>query len=174
MKYFALIVILGLLVLPACFGSKKTNLTAEAGSTVGKAVDPATLEMIRAVTSAGADFGLCEWGKKDPASAKECANNLSKNINDQLIPYLDQKGTLTTTAEMQQLLQTSIFDKVPPVVKSALIAASSLLDYYLPCPEVVIYTTPNQVAIVKAFLLGLKDGCDKFDPTKVSAKTWVK
>jgi hypothetical protein len=146
----------------------------------GPPIDPAKLnewiaknktniiEVVSMAAELGTTKGLKAWSKKNPEGAKEAALALSKNISDQLLPYFKDGSKLLTAAEMKQLLSSSLFNKVPDEVKLAVIAASAVLDYYMPVPGSSTYLTKDQQDIICAFLEGVRKGCDEFTaPTGV-------
>jgi hypothetical protein len=110
----------------------------------------------------GTKKGLDAWAKKDPAGAKEASLALSKNINDQILPYFNG-SKLLTAAEVKQFLSSSLFKNVPDVVKIAIISASAVLDFYCPIPDSTTYLSQDQKDIVCAFFNGVRDGCDDFN-----------
>lgn len=131
-------------------------------------------QVVRIAATYGAERGLDAWAKKNPDGAKECALALSSNIDDQLLPYFKDGSKLLTASEVQKLLQSSLFNKVPDVVKVAIVTASACLDYYLPIPGSETYLTQDQKDIIAAFLEGLRDGCEEFGPTTRSLKKETK
>lgn len=157
--------------------AKPAAPTAPATPTVVvKQISPEVITLCQAMTTSGSLFGLQEWAKKDPNAAKECATNLSSNITQQLLPYLQGQGQLKSSAEIQQLLQTSVFSKVPEQVKIAIVAASAVLDMYVPIPPSQQFMNADQVKLVSAFLTGMRDACDQFTkPTTraIAEKKWV-
>jgi len=128
-------------------------------------------EIVRMAAELGTDKGLKAWAKKHPAEAKEAALSLSKNISEQILPYFKDGSKLTTAAEVKQLLASSLFNKVPDEVKLAIIAASAVLDYYLPVPDSGSYLTQDQKDIVCAFVEGVRAGCDDFTGPTDAPKT---
>jgi hypothetical protein len=133
-------------------------------------------DVVRTAAEFGTEKGLKQWAKKNPAGAKEAAIALSKNISTDLLPYFKDGQKLLTAAEVQQLLASSLFNKVEPVVKAAIVAASAVLDYYLPIPSSTTYLTQDQKDIVCAFLEGVQEGCNDYSPTvakKLPAGSWI-
>lgn len=121
------------------------------------------IEIVRSGGELGTDKGLEAWAKKDPAGAKEASLALSQNINEQLLPYFKDQSKLLSVAEVKQFMSSSLFVKVPEAVKLAVIAASAVLDFYLPIPSSGTYLTQDQRDIICAFLEGVKAGCDDFN-----------
>jgi hypothetical protein len=111
----------------------------------------------------GTKKGLDAWAKKDPAGAKEASLALSKNINDQILPYFKDGSKLLTAAEVKQFLSSSLFKNVPDAVKIAIISASAVLDFYCPIPDSASYLSQDQKDVVCAFFTGVRDGCDDFN-----------
>jgi hypothetical protein len=144
-----------------------------------KKVDPEVIKTaLRMGGKRGANYGLKKWGEKEPASANECAIALATNIKGTLVPYLDG-GKLPVSAEVQAMINSTLFKNVNPAVKEAVIAVSVALDAVLPVPDTKTYLTPDQVGYIKAFLSGLQQGCDQYVGQvagKVQAEepTWIK
>lgn len=135
---------------------------------------PAIVKAVNTVADIGTNKGLQQWAKKDPAAAKECAQALSKNIDENLLPYFKDGAPLLTSAEVQELLDSSLCGKLPDVVKEAIVAASAVLDFYIPIPDAGTYLTQDQMEIIgKGFLAGVKSGCDKFLSKELSGNRWI-
>lgn len=117
-------------------------------------------ELVQTGAQWGTEKGLESWAKQNPAGAKEAALALTQNIDNQIIPYFKDGAKLLTADEVKQLLSSSLFKNVPPVVKIAIVAASACLDYYLPIPQAQL--TQDQKDIICAFLQGVRDGCEDF------------
>ena len=128
------------------------------------------IDLIKMGAEVGTDNGLKAWAKKNPAGATEAAISLSKDVSDQLLPYFKDGSKLMTAEEVQALLDSTLFDKVPDEVKIAVIAASAVLDYYLPIPDSGTYLTQDQKDLVAAFLEGVKAGCDDFTSPTIKTK----
>jgi predicted small secreted protein len=143
-------------------GCKTTIPSGEDINTYIAAHKSSIANLIKMGAEVGTENGLKAWAKKDPAAAKEAALALSKNVSDQILPYFKDGSQLLTADEVQELLDSSLFDKVPDPVKVAVIAASAVLDYYLPIPDSGTYLTQDQKDLVAAFLEGVRDGCDDF------------
>lgn len=123
------------------------------------------IKTIGNVTPLGVNQGFKQWAKKNSAAATEAATALSNNIETQLVPYFDG-DKMMTSGQVQDLLETSLFNKVPDEAKLALVTAFAVLDYYLPVPDSATYLTKDQKDIIIAFLNGVKKGCDNFTATK--------
>jgi hypothetical protein len=125
-------------------------------------IDPSVIRTSLQMTAKyGTAFGLKKWSEKEPAAAKEAATALSANITGTLIPYLDG-GKLPSSSEVQAMITSSLFKNVNPAIKDAIIACSVALDAVLPIPAADTYLDANQVSYVKAFLTGIKQGCDQY------------
>jgi len=166
-----------LFLLSAC--TKSTGPTDPTQPSLGqdinayiKAHKSSIINLIKMGADVGTDKGLEAWAKKNPDGAKEAALALSKNINDQLLPYFKDGASMLTAEQVQELLDSSLFNNVPDTVKVAVIAASAVLDYYLPIPDSGTYLTQDQKDLVAAFLEGVRAGCDDF--TTPSAKALKK
>jgi hypothetical protein len=132
-------------------------------------------EVVRVAAEFGTSKGLTAWAKKDPAGAKEASLALSKNITEQILPYFKDGSKMMTADEVRQLLASSLFKNVPDPVKIAIIAASAVLDYYLPIPGSQTYLTQDQKDIICAFIEGVQAGCDDFNgPTAASKQVDAK
>jgi len=141
-------------------------------------IDPSVIQAgMQLAGSNGAFYGLKQWAKTDAASAVECADALKQNIDDVLLPYL--KGdTLPSSAEVQQMIDSSLFKNVKDEVKEAILAVSVALDAVLPVPDAGTYLKPEQVGYIKAFMGGLSSGCGKFlskdKALKGYGNVWIK
>ncbi len=138
-------------------------------------VDPEVVRTaLRMTGKYGSNFGLKKWAEKEPAAAKECATTLGANIKGTLIPYLEG-GNLPSSAEVQAFINSSLFKKINPAVKEAIVAASVALDAVLPVPKADTYLTTEQVSYIKAFLTGLSQGCDQFssDKPQMEKNVWI-
>jgi len=152
-------------VVPGCDNGSMTPPTDPAKLNAWISKNKATIvDVVKTAAEWGTEKGLKEWAKKDPAAAKEAALELCKNIDTELLPYFKDDAKLLTADEVKQLLSTSLFKKVPDPVKLAIIAASAVLDYYLPVPASGSYLTKDQKDIVCAFLIGVRNGCEDFTP----------
>lgn len=141
-------------------------------------IDPAIITAgLKLAGSNGAFYGLQQWAKKDAASAGECAAALKQNIGDVLLPYLSG-DTLPSSAEVQQMIDASLFKNVKDEVKEAILAISVALDAMLPIPDAGTFLKAEQVGYIKAFLGGLSDGCGKFlskdKALKSYGNVWIK
>jgi hypothetical protein len=122
--------------------------------------------------------GLKYWAKTNPAGATEAATALSRNLNDEIIPYLNG-ASLKTSAEINEFISSSLFKNVPDQIKSAIVAAAAILDMYLPIPSASTLK-PEQLMYLKAFMVNVKKGSDKFlTPSNVNEKIeiqrrWIK
>ena len=166
MRNLAVVLFAFCLVIPA--GCKGTSQTPD-GPTLGQDINvyiaknkTSILTVVKLAAEVGTERGLKEWAKKNPAAAAEAAVALNKNINDVLYPYFKDAGKMMTAEEVQELLDSSLFNNVPDVVKVAVIAASAVLDFYLPIPDSGTYLTQDQKDIIAAFLDGVQEGCKDF------------
>jgi hypothetical protein len=170
---FVLALCATLFILPGCTKSTQDPTQPSVGTDINayiKAHKSSIINLIKMGAEVGSDKGLEAWAKKNPAGAKECALALSKNINDQLLPYFKDGSSMLTAEQVQELLDSSLFVNVPDTVKVAIIASSAVLDYYLPIPDSGGYLTADQKDLVAAFLEGLRAGCDDFTDPVASAK----
>jgi len=132
------------------------------------------IDVVKMGAELGTEKGLKAWAKKNPAGAKEASLALTQNINEQLLPYFKDGTKMLTAAEVKQFMASSLFNKVPDEVKLAIIAASAVLDFYLPVPSSTSCLTQDQRDIICAFLEGVRNGCDDFnaptDPTATKTR----
>jgi hypothetical protein len=119
------------------------------------------LEGLTLAGSKGSEYGLKEWAKTQPIQAKECATALQKNISGQLIPYLNG-ANLPPSVEVQAFISSSLFKDVAANIKNAITLASVALDALLPIPSAQSYLTSEQTNYIRAFLIGVNEGCSKF------------
>lgn len=123
-----------------------------------------TPEQIEAAISVvaynGTYQGLKYWAKTNPAGATEAATALSRNLKDEIIPYLNG-ASLKTSAEINEFINSSLFKNVPDQIKSTIIAAAAILDLYLPIPS-ASKLKPEQLVYLKAFMVNVEKGSNKF------------
>lgn len=122
----------------------------------------------------GAKLGLKKWAEKHPDAAKEAAVALSRNIDEKILPYLNG-DVLGASDQVSELIDSSLFNGVPDEVKMGIQAAAVVLDLYLPIPSATENLNADHVAFLKAFMAGLKDGCDSFlgARTAKSERYWI-
>lgn len=133
---------------------------------------PLVLKTIALAAKQGSYQGLKAWEKKKPEAAMEAATALAKNIDEELLPYLNG-GDLGSSAEISELLDSSLFKNVPDEVKITIQAAAAVLDLYLPIPAAETYLKEDHLGYLKAFLGGLKEGCQKFAATDTEREAEV-
>ena len=170
-RRFALLALcsFALVMIPGCDAGKLLPPTdpVELAKWISKN-KPTLITIIHDGAEFGTKKGLDAWAKKDPAGAKEASLVLSKNVNDQILPYFKDGSKLLTAAEVKQFLSSSLFKNVPDPVKLAIISASAVLDFYCPIPDSTSYLSQDQRDLVCAFFEGVRDGCDDFNgPTAV-------
>jgi len=104
--------------------------------------------------------GLKYWAKTEPASATEAATALKRNLNEEIIPYLNG-AELKSSAEINEFINSSLFKNVPEAVKEAVVAAAEVLDLYLPIPS-ADKLKPEHLLYLKAFMTNVEKGAAKF------------
>lgn len=136
---------------------------------------PLILRTLQAAGTQGAKLGLAKWAEKKPEAAKEAATALSKNIDEKILPYLNG-GNLGASDQVSALIDSSLFVNVPDEVKLAVQAAAAVLDIYLPIPGANTGLDADQVDYLKAFMTGLRNGCDSFLGVKEikEQRYWIK
>jgi hypothetical protein len=142
-------------------------------STVTQTIEnnkPAILNLITLGASRGSQEGLKAWAAKNPAAAQEAATALSGNL-DNFLAYLNG-GTIGSSQEVDDLMNSSLFTNVPDEVKTAVLAASAVLDLYLPVPSATTSLSADQLDYLKAFVTGLKQGVGNFNG-KAIQRTWL-
>ncbi len=131
---------------------------------------PAILRLVEVGASRGSLEGLKAWAKKNPDAAKEAATALSLNLEN-FLEYLNG-GHLGTSEEVESLMSSSLFNNIPDEVKTAILAASAVLDLYMPIPSAETSLNEDQVDYLKAFVKGLKKGVDDFNSRDIK-KNWL-
>jgi hypothetical protein len=131
---------------------------------------PAILKLVETGASRGSYEGLKAWAKKNPEAAKEAAVALAGNL-DNFLGYLNG-GNLGTSEEVEALMSSSLFKNVPDEVKTAILAASAVLDLYLPVPSASTSLNQDQVDYLKAFVTGLKKGVADFNSKDIK-RNWL-
>ncbi len=131
---------------------------------------PAILRLVELGASRGSLEGLKAWAKKNPDAAAEAATALASNLEN-VLEYLNG-GTFGSSEEVETLMSTSLFNNVPDDVKTAIMAASAVLDLYLPVPSAETSLNQDQIDYLKAFAKGLKRGVDDFNSRDLK-KNWL-
>lgn len=133
---------------------------------------PLILQTVRTVASRGSEEGLKAWAKKNPAAAKEAADALAVNLTS-VVAYLNG-GNLGSSEAVQTVVNSTLLtDKIPDEVKTAILAASAVLDLYLPVPDAVTALNQDQLDYLKAFVEGLQTGVNNFNNRDLK-KTWLR
>ena len=102
---------------------------------------------------------------------------LNKSINEDILPWIKGQATLKPSTEVQIFLNSSIMKNLPEEARLAILAASVILDMYLPVPDVNKKLTQEQVDYIVAFLSGIEAATLNFMDTTRSFErksTWIK
>ena len=142
----------------------------------GCKIDPN--QVIALASYNGTYQGLRLWAKKHPAEANEAATALSRNLRDEIIPYLNG-AELKPSAEINEFIQSSLFKNVPEDIKNVVIVVATVLDEYLPIPSAQ-KLKPEQLGYIKIFCTNVQKACDDFlghnagDKTKApKERRWI-
>lgn len=156
-------------------GVGAVGLTLLSGCETPKPTPDQIRSILKSAGKSGSYYGLKKWAEKQEGPAKECASTLSANITGTLIPYLDG-GSLPSSAEIQAFINSSLFKGVDPAVKEAILAASIALDAVLPIPAAGKFLGADEISYIKAFMVGLSEGCNKFlgATDKAIETVWLK
>jgi hypothetical protein len=175
MKRRNVLVVLGMFVLfltPGCGEAVKID------EAITKNKDKIVV-IIKSASESGVELGLKKWSEKQPEAAKEAAVAINRNINEQLLPYLNG-SQLPSSAEVREFINSSLFKNVPNEIKLAVVAAAAVLDIYLPVPDSGTFLKPDHVDLIKAFLGGISNGTktfiDKAEPVfsaPAVKNTWI-
>ncbi len=162
---------LGLLLCFGCNSNTDHTDPVVPGVPTQAVADPLVENLIKATTKAGVFEALQLWAKSKPDSAKEAATILGGNINSVLLPYLNG-GNLPGASEVQAFFNASLLKNIPPDITNAIMGASTILDIYAPVPGVPSNFSPDKIAYLKDFLIGVQGACDQFTQKGVE-KHWV-
>jgi len=135
------------------------------------------VKAIRIGVQAAIELGFTQWKKKDPQAVKETSKALNKSINEDILPWIKGQATLKPSTEVQIFLNSSIMKNLPEEARLAILAASVILDMYLPVPDVNKKLTQEQVDYIVAFLSGIEAATLNFMDTTRSFErksTWIK
>jgi len=144
------------------------------------------VKAIRIGVQAAIELGFTQWKKKDPQAVKETSKALNKSINEDILPWIKGQATLEldrreeelkSSTEVQIFLNSSIMKNLPEEARLAILAASVILDMYLPVPDVNKKLTQEQVDYIVAFLSGIEAATLNFMDTTRSFErksTWIK
>jgi hypothetical protein len=160
----------GVLLAVSLFATSCDN----AGDVIAKN-KPIILKTLTLAGKLGSYEGLKRWAKSDEAAAKEAAAALSRNLKDVILPYFEGED-LKTSAEVDEFINSSLFNNLPDEVKLAIVTAAEVLDFYLPVPGSDKLTV-DQRDFLKAFLTGLQEGVGKYlgtAPASVAVRNWIK
>jgi len=113
--------------------------------------------------------GLKLWAKKHPAEATEAATALSRNLKDEIIPYLNG-AELKPSAEIDEFINSSLFKNVPESIRNFVQVAASVLDEYLPIPS-ASKLKPEQLQYLKTFCTNTQRACDDFLASSAGVKS---
>lgn len=151
-----------LLIVPGCNSANIEQAIA--------ANKPLILQTIQVASGRGAEEGLKAWAAKNPGAAKDAAIALDANL-DTFLAYLngDHVGS---SQVVNETMNTTLFTNVPPDVKMAILAASAVLDLYLPAPDSGTVMSADQIDYLRAFVTGLKNGVKDFN-TKNVKRNWL-
>ena len=144
---------MSLMIIPGCGDGDKI-------SDVIKQNKEQILKVLTMASKRGTEAGLNKWAEKKPDAAKEAATALSRNLEEQILPYLDGED-LHTSEEVNEFVNSSLFKDVPDEVKDAIVAAAIILDIYLPIPGSDNLSDDHK-DYLRAFLTGIKQGASKF------------
>jgi len=132
----------------------------------GCKVDPNQVIALAAYN--GTFQGLRLWAKKHPVEATEAATALSRNLKDEVIPYLNG-AELKPSAEIEEFLASSLFKNVPEDIKNLILVVASVLDEYLPIPS-ASKLKPEQLQYLKTFCTNTQRACDDFLASSAGVK----
>ena len=116
---------------------------------------------IESTTRQGVAFGMKQWAAKNPELAKQVAAQITKNINEVVIPYLDNNQGVASSV-LEAFIQQKMLDGLPDDVQELINMAASVLDVYLPVPAPDQYLKAWQLGYLKAFLQGVAAGASEY------------
>ena len=155
MKRFAFCLALGMFALAAltgCPASRYDPTPEQITSTSGK---------ILKGTNKTVSYGMKQWAAKDPVLAKQVATQLVKNIDEVVIPYLDNNQGIAGSV-LEAFIQQKMVQGLPADVQNLISSAAVVLDAYLPAPSPDKYLKAWQLAYLKAFLQGVSQGASGY------------
>lgn len=152
------LVLMTLLVTPGCEKPSKAQL----------------LNAVKIAGREGTQYGLFELAKKDAVAAVEASKKLAKSLDEQILPYLRGEGRLASSALIQEFINSSLLKgELHRDVRRAIVAASVVLDLYLPVPG-SDKLKPEQLEYMLAFFTGVREGCELADIKAPSKRVWLK
>lgn len=161
---FCLTILFGVLPISGCHHATPTPPSN--GTPTVDQPNPTIVGIIKITTSEGVNFGLSQVAKADNGKNRDqivaVATHVRGIISDTVIPYLDGNGNVSS-AVVNSILKEQLFaDSVPAEVQQFITLAASILDLYVPVPDVNTALTVAQKAYVRSFFVGLISGCDSF------------
>ena len=126
---------------------------------------------ITSTTTGVVKLGMAAWAAQNPAMSQVVADQITKNINNVVLPYLDTAQGVSASI-LEAAMQQQLLDGLPDDVQELINTASSVLDAYLPVPDPTTYLKDWQLAYMKAFLTGVAQGASNY--AQPAAKDVVK
>ena len=123
--------------------------------------DKPTPFVVQTVTAGTVQLGFYAWAQQNPTQAKAVAEQVSKGAST-AIDYLDNNTGLATTV-LDAVIQAKLTEGLPIEVQDLIITAAGVLDDVLPAPAPDQYLTAEQLAYLKAFVNGVKEGVAAYD-----------
>jgi len=114
-------------------------------------------DKIRAGTQKAVAYGMKQWAIKNPELAKQVATQLVKNIDEVVMPYLDNSQGVASSV-LEAFIQQKMTKDLPADVQNLISMAAAVLDAYLPAPAPDKYLKAWQLGYLKAFLQGVSQG----------------
>jgi hypothetical protein len=116
---------------------------------------------IREGTKKAVAYGMKQWAIKNPELAKQVATQLVKNIDEVVIPYLDNSQGIAGSV-LEAFIQQKMVQGLPADVQNLISSAAVVLDAYLPAPAPDKYLKAWQLGYLKAFLQGVSQGASGY------------
>jgi len=111
---------------------------------------------VQNITTGVVKLGMTTWAQKNPDKAKEVADLALKSTDDAL-DYLNNNTGIATTV-LNAVILAKLTQGLPAEVQDLIEQAAGVLDDVLPEPSPDTYLTPAQLAYLKGFIQGIKNG----------------
>ena len=118
-------------------------------------------DKIRTITKQVVSFGMKKWSEKNPELAAKVAEQLVKNIDEVIVPYLDESQGIASSV-LEAAIQQKLLNGLPLDVQNLINLAAVVLDGYIPAPAPDEFLKDWQLAYMKAFFTGVSQGASEY------------
>jgi hypothetical protein len=120
--------------------------------------DTTVAGIIGSASKLAASVGLRQWAKSDPNKVKLVCDGVVENVNQAVLPYLENSQGLAISV-IEITLRQKFAERLDPEIAEIFLDASDILEDYLPASTSSALMTATQIKYLKAFFTGIRDGC---------------